>query len=355
MSLSIKQARASDLKAWDEFVEQHPEGRFCHLWGYRGVLEKTYGYRCIYLDILSGGDRVGIFPCIVLRRGLGRLISQPFNEYGGLLSKPLSADQYREIAILLLEVAKKEGCRGIEIRGGIGLEHAEQTGYWIRFPLYFYGVLRLDEHERLWRSALTNEARKGVKRAKSSGLTVEIRRGPCALEHPFYHLYLVSMKRLGVPPHPARFFEEFVAAFGTRLVAAWVKLSGETVAILLGIVSGQRMQIYITASDPRRWHLRPNDLSHWELIQWAAGEGLCLFDFGSARYPGQIQFKKKWGATLHEYSYYLIGTPSSVESRIRTVDSSSRPMVAMANLWRRLVPLRLTPTLGSPIRKFLTK
>ena len=287
MLLSLRQAGPRDAEAWDEFVERHPEGRFCHLWGYRGILEKTYGYRCVYLDILSGEERVGVFPCIVVKRGSGRLISQPFNEYGGPLTKTLTVNQYRELATLLLDVAKEEGCQSIEIRGGIGMEQAAQTGYWVRHPLHSYAVLPIDRKEQLWQRTLTNEARKGVKRAKNSGLIVEIRRGSSALEHPFYNLYLVSMKRLGVPPHPSRFFGKLVAEFGQRVVTAWVKHQAETVAILLGILSGQRVQIYITTSDPKYWHLRPNDLSHWELIQWAVGEGLRFFDFGSARYAGQ--------------------------------------------------------------------
>jgi CelD/BcsL family acetyltransferase involved in cellulose biosynthesis len=355
-ALTLTRGQPADAKAWDEFVEGHPEGRFCHLWGFGQVLKRVYGYRCVYLNIRAGGELVGIFPSIALTHGSPRLISQPFNEYGGPLTKDLSADQYRQLTQALLRVAQLENCGSIEIRGGIGCEAAEQAGGWVKKPLHSYAVLRLNEGGQLWRDSLTNEARKGVNRARRAGLTAEVRRGTRAVDSPFYKLYLLSMKRLGVPPHPARFFTHLADALGDRLVGAWVMSQAEPAAILLGSITGQRIQIWVTASDSRWWSERPNDLAHWELINWASAEGLRVFDFGAARYAGQIQFKKKWGVSLNEYCYYLVGPPNAGSTlKIRTVDSSSKIMTVMAGLWRRFVPLPLTPVLGPPIRKYLTK
>jgi len=354
--LIITRARADDAEAWDEFVERHPEGQFCHLWGFRQVLEETYRYRCVYLNIFSQGKLVGVFPSIAVKRGSGRLISQPFNEYGGPLTENLSANEHKQLTELLLRAAREEDCQSVEIRGGIGCEQAAESGGWIKHPLHSYAVLMLDEKNRLWWNSLTYEARKGVNRARKAGLSVEIRRAARAVENPFYKLYLISMKRLGVPPHAARFFEQLAAGLGNRVVAAWVKRNENPIAILLGVVTGQRIHIFATASEPNSWEMRPNDLAHWELISWACTEGLRVFDFGSARYRGQIHYKKKWGVSFHEYCYYVIGPPHrAANMRIQTVQSSSRFMMAIANLWRRFVPLAATAALGPPIRKYLTK
>ena len=100
--------------------------------------------------------------------------------------------------------------------------------------------------------------------------------------------------------------------------------------------------------------MRPNDLAHWELMNWAFAAGLRIFDFGSARYSCQVQFKK-WGVSLYEYCYYLIGPPNSSSTlKIQTVQSSSKAMTVMAALWRRFMPLAWTAVLGPPIRKYLT-
>jgi hypothetical protein len=354
--ISLAGAASQAAERWDEFVDAHPEGRFCHLWGYKQVLEEAVGYKCTYLNILSGGRLAGVFPSIKVRRGLGRLISQPFNEYGGPLTKGLSEAQLRLLPKLFMQAAEKEGCRSIEIRGGIGCEPMAQSEFCRKHPLHFYGTLDLTPKEQLWRKSLTHEARKDVGRAEREGLRAEIRWGTKAVEEPFYELYLKSMKRLGVPPHSKRFFKALAEGLGNRIVAAWVALKMTQVAILIGAVSGKRLHIFVTASDTSAWRMRPNDLAHWKLIEWAASSGLKTFDFGSARYPGQIQFKKKWGVTLREYSCYSIGAPGSTAlTKIQSVRTDSRSMATLSQAWRAAVPIGVSRVLGPPVRKYLTK
>lgn len=347
-------ATAADATAWDAFVEQHPEGRFSQLWGFQQVLERTYGYRPVYRKILLDGKLAGVFPSVAA--GRRKLISQPFQEYGGPLTRALSPDDYAELAEALFRLSEQERCRRLEIRGGIGCDSMGESQYCRRHDLYSYAALLLGEKETLWKRSLTQEARKAVKRGQNSGLQVEILRGESAIAPPFYQMYLVSMKRLGVPPHPEAFFKNLVGGLGRRVVSAVVTHLGRRVAYLLGIVTGKRMQVYVTVSDPEVWSTRPNDLAHWELITWAFASGLQVFDFGSARYAGQIHFKQKWGVTFHDYHYYLVGAPNSdATSRVESVNSSSRLMTVTAGLWRRVMPLRLASVLGPPIRKYLTK
>jgi hypothetical protein len=354
--LALIPAEGRDAAAWDDFVQQHPEGRFSHLWGYRSVLEQAYGYKCAYFKVLDESRMVGVFPSIVVRRGLGCLVSQPFNEYGGPLTQSLSAQQHSSLPQFLVRAAQEEGCQSIEIRGGVGCEPMAQTDYCFKHPLYFYGVLKLAAKEQLWRKSLTNEARKDVARAEKSGLVADVRRGISAVEGSFYDLYLRSMKRLGVPPHSRCFFTKLAEALGNRLVAVWVMSKVSLVATLLGAIAGQRLQVFITASDSRAWPMRPNDLAHWKFIEWAASAGMGIFDFGSARYAGQIQFKKKWGVSLREYSYYCLGPPGSLlTSKIQSVKTDSRSMIALSRAWGICVPVSLTRVLGPPIRSYLTK
>jgi CelD/BcsL family acetyltransferase involved in cellulose biosynthesis len=352
--LEVPPAQDAEAQAWDDFVEGHAEGRFSQLWGFRKVFEETYGYRCLYLKILLNGRLAGVFPAVAVRSGSPRLVSLPFHEYGGPLVQGLSAEDCDLLVPQLLKAARQEGCRSVEIRGGAGCQALGGCAGVQEHRLHSYATLPLQDPDWLWRKALNSEARKAVNRARQGGLSAQVRRGSAAIEDPFYQLYLVSMKRLGVPPHSLRFFTELVSALGERVVAASVSLKSETVAVLLGAVVGSRVQIYVTASSPLGWHLRPNDLAHWELITWACREGLRTFDFGSARYPGQIHFKRKWGCEFHPYSYYLMGDAADTV-RIHTVDSSSTLMRWSANVWRWTVPIAVTRILGPPLRKYLTK
>ena len=354
-ALALTAANDQDAGAWDDFVHEHAEGRFCHLWGYKSALEQAYGYKCAYFKILDGRSLVGVFPSIVIRRGPGRLVSQPFNEYGGPLAGNLTVEQLKLLPRALMGAAREEGCQNVEIRGGIACEGMTASELCTKHPLHSYAVLNIEEGEQLWRKVLTNEARKGVNRSRKAGLTAQVRRGLSAIQDPFYRLYLLSTKRLGVPPHSRRFFEELAKGLGDRFVAAWVMNKTQPVAILLGAVTGGRLQVFVTASDSRSWVLRPNDLAHWELIQWATSVGLRVFDFGSARYSSQIQFKKKWGVRFYDYSYYSIGVSAASRSGPMVRRTSSPLFIVTSHLWRWMVPTNLTKVLGPPIRKYLTK
>jgi hypothetical protein len=352
----LTRATSEDAESWDEFVDRHPEGRFCHLWGYRRALEQAAGYECVYFNILSGGQRVGVFPSVAIHRGRGRLVSQPFNEYGGPLMQALSAEQQSRLPQLLLHAAEEEDCHTIEIRGGAGCEPMVQSELCRRHPLHFYGTLDLAEKEQLWRKSLTYEARKDVARAQKAGLTTDVRHGTDAVGGHFYDLYQQSMKRLGVPPHSHRFFSKLAEGLGNRLVGLWVSLRTSAVAVLLGAMTGKRLHIFTTASDRTAWPMRPNDLAHWKLIEWAVSAGIKTFDFGSARYAGQIQFKKKWGVSLREYACYTIAPPGSAAgARIPSVRTDSRSMAVLARAWRTLVPTGLARVMGPSVRRYLTK
>jgi len=347
---------SDEAAAWDRFVEQQPEARFSQLWGFREALERAYAYRCVYRKVTRGDEWVGVFPSIAAGRNRPRLISMPFNEYGGPLFRGLAPGELADSTEAFARLAEQEHCVGVEIRGGIGCDEMEESRFCRKHRLHSYAVLALDEKERLWKQSLANEARKAIKRSAKAGLGVEIVRGPGAVASPFYEMYLVSMKRLGVPPHGREFFTHLAAQLGERMVASVVIHEKRRIAHLLGFLTGKRIQAYITASAPEAWPLRPNDLAHWELMNWAYTNGIEIFDFGSARYEGQIHFKQKWGAMFHDYNSYLIGPPNSkFTQHLQSVESSSKLMAASAAVWRHGVPLRLSSVLGPPIRKHLTK
>jgi hypothetical protein len=355
-ALEFVPAETGDADNWDAFVDAHPEGRFSQLWGFRRALQDCYGFRCVYLNILAEGKRIGVFPSVVLGRHPRRLLSLPFIEYGGPLFLNLSAVLYPKLCASLLQLAHGEACELVEIRGGVGLEPPAELLNWAKRPKHYYATLPLREPTQLWRDSLTNEARKGVNRALKEGLQVEIKRGAAAVENEFFCLYFSSMKRLGVPPHARQFFLSLADGLKERLVASWVRRGKETVAVLLGGISGCRVHIFTIVSEPRAWSYRPNDLAHWELIRWAHGAGLQIFDFGSARYTGQIQFKKKWGASLNEYCQHWIGATKYADSlRVEAMQSSSRLMQVASYVWRRAVPLALTRKLGPAVRKYMTR
>ena len=106
-------------------------------------------------------------------------------------------------------------------------------------------------------------------------------------------------------------------------------------------------------SRPAAWELRPNDLIHWEYIQWAHRQGFQRFDFGSIRYEGQLHYKKKWGCTIADHAYYYVRVDHAAGAE--TFDSSSPRMKRMSELWAKHMPPAAARMLGPAIRKNLIR
>jgi hypothetical protein len=150
VAIGVRPAQPKEAEARDQFVEAHPEGRFCHSWCFRRVLDETYRYRCLYLNNYTGEQRIGVFPSAVVNHGRRRLISEPLNEYGGLLVQNLLVEQFHVLGESLLCLAHNERCESIEIRSELRCALAGQPGSgWVRKPLHSYAILNLENPDHL--------------------------------------------------------------------------------------------------------------------------------------------------------------------------------------------------------------
>src|SRR5665647_1133819 len=83
-----------DGRAWDEFVWAHPDSSNYHQYGWRKVVEKSFGHRTMYLVAASSQNKIcGILPYVQLKSIMfgNSLVSMPFFNYGGMLSSENSA------------------------------------------------------------------------------------------------------------------------------------------------------------------------------------------------------------------------------------------------------------------------
>jgi hypothetical protein len=344
-----------DASQWDAFVEHHAEARFCHLYGYASVLE-CYGYARRNIAFLKNREIVAVLPAVRATSLLfgRRLVSQPFSEYGGLL---IDANADEDDAAEILDALKRYGREHgalIEMHGNHGVPEPWREGWASASLPHHVAVLSLDRSpERLWEEVVRYSVRKAVNQARSFGLEVACECDEKIIKSQFFPLYLQSMKRLGSPPHTIDYYLACYRVFGERMRIVWAKKDGASVAGLLGFSCAGRVNITNTVSDPGQWHLRGNDLVHWEFIKWARDAGHTLFDFGSVRYQGQRDYKKKWGCSFLEHNYYHLAPNEDAQTAV--LDSSSQSMQTMADLWSRYMPIMAGRQLGPIIRKHLIR
>jgi CelD/BcsL family acetyltransferase involved in cellulose biosynthesis len=210
--------------------------------------------------------------------------------------------------------------------------------------------------EELWRRVITHQVRKAVQKAERADLKVIERADERVLVSDFFPLYLASMKRLGVPPHNLQYYLQCRAAFGDRLKIFWAVLEGRPIAGLLGFECGARVSIINIVSDDRFWEVRPNDLIHWEYLKWAHAAGYKYFDFGSIRYEGQLQYKKKWGCSIVDHGYYhLMAGDQRQAEQTEGFNSSSEAMQRLSKIWAGYVPEFVCRRFGPTLRKHLVR
>jgi CelD/BcsL family acetyltransferase involved in cellulose biosynthesis len=345
-----------DASRWNDYVERHPEGRFCHRFEYR-CIQSVYGYTPFYVALLKEGEIVGVLPAFAARSVIfGRkLVSQPFSEYGGpLLDGTVSSNDMRLSVDWMRGFLAEHKIAALEMHGCRGMPDGHRRDF---VPMHEHQAAQLDlgdSLDEIWNRVISYDVRKAVKKAERAGLTVEERSDPETIRRDFYPLYLGSMKRLGAPAHSVDYYLACKLAFGTAMKIFWSKNGDALLAGLLGFTCGHRVNIVNTVSDERYWHLRPNDLVHWEFIKWAHGAGYTCFDFGSVRYEGQSRYKKKWGCTFDGHAYYFLAARNN-GVRLRTFDSSSGTMKGFARLWSAHVPAPVAQRLGPCLRKHLVR
>lgn len=353
--VELDQARAS---AWDDFVEAHPHGRISHLLGFKKTVETIYGLRPNYWLYRRQGKILATFPSFFHRSLIygKRLVSQPFSEYGGLLFAPGLASREKaalleEFPRLIEESQKNEKFDYLELRHfaeAAGLEGPLVRSLFKKESLYASGILRLDQNLDLWRG-VDPSVRKNLKRARRCGLRLEEGKGREAIENVFYPLHLRTLRRLGSPPHPLDYFLSQHKNLKNRMKLFLAYLGDVCVSALLGWTVGQSVHITDIVSDERFFAVRANDFLHFELITWAIGAGFRTFDFGPIRYPGQRQYKRKWGVELREYACYYFPPEKSRPP----LSDRSMPARLASGCWKIFIPSGLAPRIGKYLRKEL--
>jgi|Deesub1362B_J571_1020462.scaffolds.fasta_scaffold01903_4 FemAB-related protein (PEP-CTERM system-associated) len=328
---------------WDRFVERCPEATFYHLFGWRHVLQRTFGFKPYYLAHYSGGKMDGILPLFLMTDILGRryLVSNPFANFAGVCATNASAvkNLLREAKAL----GEKLGVQYVELR---------QLDQHVKFDLPVrdrFVTLYLElpgDAEAAWKD-LSSRNRGKIRKAIKAGLTVHVGK---KYVKDFFAVYSENITRLGTPIFPLRFFQNLLEVFPEETDILVLKLDGRPVA---GMFLFKFKEVI---SEPWVSTLRSvskiyaNNFLYWKAIEYACQKGFRWFDFGrSTINTGTYTYKIRWGAKPRPlYYYYLL-----VRGReIPQVDAVDNKYEVAISLWKRL-PIGLARYAGPLLVKYL--
>jgi len=332
----------SDRGAWDAYVMNHPSASNYHRYGWRDVIESSFGHSCHYLAAMgNGGAIIGVLPLVYMQsRIFGRfLVSQPFFNYGGLLC------DNREIGDTLLSEA-------VAVRNECGAEHVELrhinpcADHLPTKQQKVCMMLNLDTDVKAQWQGFNAKLRNQIRKAEKSGLTVTV--GGKELLADFYAIFVRNMRDLGTPVYPEKFFAEVLKAFPdqTRIIAVY----HERKPVAAGLITWFRDTVEIPwASSNRDYNpLCPNNLLYWTALQYSLGIGCKRFDFGRSSYgEGTYKFKEQWGAQPIQLNWQYLLPEGALMPELNT----KNPKFDMAiRIWQKL-PLLVTRFLGPHIVK----
>ncbi|HKQ44940.1 MAG TPA: FemAB family XrtA/PEP-CTERM system-associated protein [Rhizomicrobium sp.] len=289
------------MSRWDGFVQSHPEGTFFHRSGWQGIFRDIFGLSPRYLVAERGGAIAGVLPLVFQNSLLfGKaLVAAPFCVEGG----PLAADSETQAALVQAALAIQQETQApyIELRG----RQARQTGWSVRKDLYatFSRALSADDKENLL--AIPRKQRAVVRKTLDSSLVSET---PDGIDDVFA-VYAESVRNLGTPVFPKRYFSALRQTFGADCDAVVIMDGGVPVSAVLNFYHQDTVLPYYGGGTAGARRNGANDFLYWEVMRRAALKGYRRFDFGRSKAgTGAFAFKKNWGFEPQwlEYEYHFL-------------------------------------------------
>lgn len=305
--IAIKQIKHPDL--WDSYVEKTPVAEFSHLYGWRRVIQKTYGHKPVYLagvHVRENREVVcGILPMFVFQSMAGerRLVSLPFVDTAGILadSKVIEHMLFNKAASMM----KKTGCKAMDIRQDRPLWCSGRIeGFNINISTLKVGLkLTLGVSQQELKKRFKSKLRSQINRAVKNGLKAKT--GKKELIDPFYRVFSRNMRDLGSPVHSRRFFEAVMEIFYDEAFISVVTHGRKPVAA--GFMFRFKNEIKNPwASSLREFRpLSANMLLYWEMMRFSCNLGLARFDMGrSSRNASTFRFKQQWHPRVRQLYWY---------------------------------------------------
>ncbi len=341
-TVTIKPLTDTDRTRWDAFVESFAPATFCHRAGWARVIERAFGHRTHYVFAERDGAVAGVLPLTEIKSRLfsHALVSNAFSVYGG----PVAADAESRAALVAhaTQLLERTGAEHLEFRS----IDAETPGWLVKDGLYvtFKREITGDHDKNL--TLIPRKQRAEVRKGIANNLTARVGQDARTL----HRVYGESVRNLGTPVFPRRYFQLLCEEFGSDAEILVVEDAGEPIAAVLSFYFRDQVLPYYGGGTRAARERRGNEVMYWEVMRRAADRGSRVFDFGRSKVDtGAYHFKKNWGFTP---------TPLNYEFKLRVGDSipDVNPLNPKYRLfiegWKRL-PLPVANLAGPFIVKSL--
>ncbi|NOZ61319.1 MAG: GNAT family N-acetyltransferase [Calditrichaeota bacterium] len=320
---SIEIIGEKDFQLWDDFVKEHAFGWITHSSAWKDCVEKSFPHVEGHLFALKKNDKIvaGLSIFTVKSWLLGnRLISVPF----ATICDPLISDA-KEAELLLaqaIKLAETQRMENIQIRSletGAILNKIEiPAAIDDSFKQHYLFLDKSPDELKL--SFNKRNVRKRIRQAGEKGLAARIASDKSDVEE-FYHIYLKTKKRLGLPPLPLKFlfnlWDKFAANGNLYLIL--VELENRVLGGILFFKYKDRVNAEIIAYEQMYRDLYLSQFLYWQAILFAREHNCRIFDFGrtSVFNEGLMNYKNHWGTEIRDLPTYYFSLSGKPEAETR--------------------------------------
>ena len=326
---------------WDAFVRARPGASIYQLSGWSLLAREVFGHRAFFVEAREpSGALSGILPLVQQKSLLfgSFLTSVPFFNYGGAL-----ADASSTVQALMEQgrsLAQELGCRYLEFR-----DSSPQPGQWRVRTDKVTLVLDLPADFTALSKQLGSKLRSQVKRAERESPSARV--GGPELLSDFYDIFSRTMRDLGTPVYPRRFFAAILERFPNESRLVIVDRAGQPAAAAFLVLANGRAEIPWAACRDDAKAAGFNMRLYWEVLRVVVELGCRQFDFGrSSVDSGTYRFKLQWGAKPQQLYWHRWerGIPAG-DDNAPSPASQGRLMGYATAVWKHL-PLAVANTLG---------
>lgn len=293
-----------DRPSLEAYIHDAPDATFYHTAAWRDAVHGCFGHTPYDLVARRDGRIVGALPLTLVRSWIaGRLlVSVPYAVYGGALVDD------GEAAAALLErlkgLAQELNVRCVDLRS----VHATLPDLPV-VDRYVTFRKRLPDRVEDVLPSLPRKARAAARNGlRKHKLQVEF--GDHLLPT-VWHLYARSMRRLGSPNYPRRFFDALLAGTPDGHLVSLVTHQGKPAAGLVTFLFRDTVLPYFSGCDETLDRLGINNVLYLSLMEWAVANGYPVFDFGRSREAnrGAYDFKRHQGFDPKPLAYQMYVPP----------------------------------------------
>lgn len=332
--LQIGKLDSSRFAEWDAFVDSRAEATFFHRTGWKTAIENAFSHEMHYLLAETEGTIQGVLPLGQVKSRIfgNALISTPFAVYGGVIATSASVQSALEEAAENL--ALQLGVDYLEMRN-----RQPSRADWPTKDLYVTFRKEIDPEQEKNLKAIPRKQRAVVRKGMQMGLSRDVDRDVDR----FFCVYAESVRNLGTPVFPKKYFRALLEVFGKDCEILTVTKDGRAVASVLSFYFRDEVLPYYGGGTAEARQLKANDFMYWELMKRACLRGVRVFDYGrSKREAGSYSFKKNWGFVPEPLAYQYCLVKAREVPNVSPVNPRYRMLV---NLWKRL-PLSVSKVLG---------